>query len=453
MGAKGFTTTRRRLLKGTAATAALGTAGIFAPAIVGRAKQYDGVVLNGVSTSSVYLRRVKELVPEFEEKTGMTVNYEPLSFPIHNQRVDLELSTQGSAYDFVNLTFIYSGRWIGAGWLTQLDDLINDPNLTDPAWEPGDFIEGAQKSLQDGDGNTYGFAHFAGAMLTAAGRYDLIEKAGLGLPKDFDELIAVCEAVHGQDGVAAWISDRNHHWNSIPYLMGFGGEIFKAPPDNLTPLLDLPENIAGAEFYGRLLRDYAPSGVLTFDNDVALRTLVAGQANIRTGELAWELPMATAEESVVKDTVRFGLTPTGPAGWYPGNNSHGYAIPAGSQNKEAAWQFIQWALSKELMTRIAKEQGFAALCRRSVITSDWFRESLLINGDDVASLYLQVLERGGEEPYMRYRTVPIFPQVGDKLNKAIEKIATNQQSAEEAMRQAQSEAVQQLKLMGVELDI
>jgi multiple sugar transport system substrate-binding protein len=64
-----------------------------------------------------------------------------------------------------------------------------------------------------------------------------------------------------------------------------------------------------------------------------------------------------------------------------------------------------------------------------------------------------VLERGGEEPYMRYRTVPIFPQVGDKLNNAIEKIATNQQSAEEAMAQAQSEAVQQLKLMGVEIDL
>jgi multiple sugar transport system substrate-binding protein len=54
---------------------------------------------------------------------------------------------------------------------------------------------------------------------------------------------------------------------------------------------------------------------------------------------------------------------------------------------------------------------------------------------------------------MRYRTVPIFPQVGDKLNNAIEKIATNQQSAEEAMAQAQSEAVQQLKLMGVEIDL
>jgi multiple sugar transport system substrate-binding protein len=453
MGAQKLTTTRRRLLKGSAATTVLGAAGIFAPAIVGRAKKFDGVVLNGVSTSSIYLRRVKELLPEFEEMTGMTVNYETLSFPIHNQRVDLELSTQGSAYDFVNLTFIYTGRWISAGWLTQLDHFVNDPNLTDPDWNPGDFVAGAQKALQDGDGNTFGFAHFAGAMLTAAGRYDLIENAGMGLPKDFDELIAVCEAVHGQEGVAAWISDRNHHWNSIPYLMGFGGEIFVDPPHNLTPLLDSPQNIEGAAFYGRLLRDYAPSGVLTFDNDVALRTLVAGQANMRTGELAWELPMATAEESAVKDTVRFGLTPSGPAGWYPGNNSHGYAIPAGSNNKEAAWAFIQWALSKDVMERIAKEQGFAALCRRSIITSDWFRESLQINGDDVASLYLEVLERGGEEPYMRYRTVPIFPQIGDKLNKAIEKIATNQQNAEEAMQQAQAEAVQQLKLMGVEIDL
>ena len=29
---------------------------------------------------------------------------------------------------------------------------------------------------------------------------------------------------------------------------------------------------------------------------------------------------------------------------------------------------------------------------------------------------------------MKYRTVPVFPQVGDKINKAIERIATKQQA-------------------------
>ena len=61
-----------------------------------------------------------------------------------------------------------------------------------------------------------------------------------------------------------------------------------------------------------------------------------------------------------------------------------------------------------------------------------FKEALTLNGQDVAGLYLQVLELGGKAGYMKYRTVPVFPQVGDKINKAIERIATGQQNGAEA---------------------
>ncbi|MEZ5864201.1 MAG: hypothetical protein R3D25_09105 [Geminicoccaceae bacterium] len=53
---------------------------------------------------------------------------------------------------------------------------------------------------------------------------------------------------------------------------------------------------------------------------------------------------------------------------------------------------------------------------------------------------------------MKYRTVPQFPQVGDKLNKAIEKVATGQATGAEAMAEAQAEAVADLKKSGVQID-
>ena len=52
---------------------------------------------------------------------------------------------------------------------------------------------------------------------------------------------------------------------------------------------------------------------------------------------------------------------------------------------------------------------------------------------------------------MKYRTVPIFPQVGDKINKAMERIATKQQGAREALKQAQEEAIADLKKAGIPL--
>ena len=106
------------------------------------------------------------------------------------------------------------------------------------------------------------------------------------------------------------------------------------------------------------------------------------------------------------------------------------ASPSARSNKGAAWEFIKWALSKEMLTRLVKEHGYPSVCRRSVIESEPFKEALTLNGQDVAALYLKVLEQmGGRIGYMRYRTVPVFPQVGDKINRAIEAIATKQMDA------------------------
>jgi multiple sugar transport system substrate-binding protein len=76
-----------------------------------------------------------------------------------------------------------------------------------------------------------------------------------------------------------------------------------------------------------------------------------------------------------------------------------------------------------------------------------------LNGQDVASIFLEVLKMGGKSGYMKYRTVPQFPQIGDKLNKAIERVATNQQNGMDSMAQAQAEAIADLKKSGVNIDI
>jgi multiple sugar transport system substrate-binding protein len=76
-----------------------------------------------------------------------------------------------------------------------------------------------------------------------------------------------------------------------------------------------------------------------------------------------------------------------------------------------------------------------------------------LNGQDVASLFLEVLQLGGKTGYMKYRTVPVYPQVGDKINKAIERIATKQQAAPAALKQAQTEAIQDLQKAGIKVDL
>jgi multiple sugar transport system substrate-binding protein len=440
---------RRRLLKAIAGGSAAVAAGLKAPVVLGQAKRFAGVTINGACFQHVYQTYLKEVIPEFEAATGMKVNLDLQAFPVYNQRMDLELSTKGAAYDFCNVTFIYSGRWIGAGWMSPLDEFVKDPNRTPASWDAADFVAGAQSSLQDAKGLTYGYAWEAGAMIMGAARGDLIEKAGLKMPATFDELVKVAGAVDKQDGVSAFVADRLHHWNWIPYLMGLGGKVFRGPPEDLYPQLDSREAIAAAEWYANLLVKHGPAGVLSYTDDQAMRAQIAGRANIRTQAIGWMTPLVKHAESTVKTTARFALMPGGPQGNFPGSNSHGFGIPLGSKKKDAAWEFIKWAMSKETVRNIALTKGYSAVCRRSIISDPAYKQALTLNGQDVAALYLSVLELGGKSGYMKYRTVPVFPQVGDKINKAIERIATNQQKPAEAMKQAQEEAIADLRKSGI----
>ncbi len=440
---------RRELLKASLGGTAALAVGLRAPAVLGQAKPFAGVTISGAAFQTTFHEHLKALIPEFEAQTGMKVDFQLQAFPVYNQRMDLELSTKGSAYDFCNLTFVYSGRWVGANWFTPLDGFVKDANKTAPDWDAADFVPGTQWPLGNAKGETFAFAWEAGAMLMAASRGDLLDQAGVKLPTTFDELAAVCQAINNKDGVSAFVADRLHHWNWIPYLMGLGGKVFRNPPEDLMPQLDTAEAATSAEYYARLITEFSPPGVMSFSDDQAMRAQLSGRSNIRTQAVLWLTPLVTNAESKVAKTTRYALMPAGPAGNFPGSNSHGLGIPVGARNKDAAWAFIQWALSKKTLERIVKEKGYAAVCRRSIIDSDYYRERLKLNGQDVASLYLKVLELGGSGGYMKYRTVPVYPQVGDKINKAIERIATKQQGARAALKQAQEEAIADLKKAGI----
>jgi multiple sugar transport system substrate-binding protein len=441
---------RRTVLLGGAGAVAL----LHAPAVLGQAKsKYAGTTIQGAAFSLPFHEYLRKYFPEFEESTGIKIAFDIQAFPVYNQRMDLELSTRGSTYDVINVTFIYQNRWIGAGWVSNLDEFTSDANATPPDWDPADFVPGVQASMRDPKGHTYAYATEAGAMILGAARGDLIEKAGLQLPTTFEEVIKVCEAVHNKEGVAAWTADKLHHWNWIPFLMGMGGAVFKDAPQNLTPTLDTPTAAQAAQWYADLLTRFGPDGVLSYTDDQSMQSQLSGRANLRSQAITWQLPLGRNPDSTVKNTVRYGLIPAGPKGAFPGVACHGFGIPAGSKKKGAAWEFIKWALSKEMLNRIVKEHGYASVCRRSVIDSTAFHEALTINGQDVATLYKQTLERAGQAGYMKYRTVPVYPQVGDKINRAIEAIATKQLDAAGALKQAQAQAIDDIKKAGISIDL
>ena len=108
------------------------------------------------------------------------------------------------------------------------------------------------------------------------------------------------------------------------------------------------------------------------------------------------------------------------------------------------------ALSKQT-TGKAVLAGYGSPARRSDIESKEFRSRQVINGSDLAKLSLDSIELAAKQGHMAYRTVSVYPQVDQQINKAIELIATRQLPARQAFQQAQANSIAELKRSGVNL--
>ena len=112
--------------------------------------------------------------------------------------------------------------------------------------------------------------------------------------------------------------------------------------------------------------------------------------------------------------------------------------------------FIRWATSKEILQR-AVAAGYGSPTRRSDIDSAVYRERQRANGYDIASLTTESIALSAKQGHMKYRTVAVYPQVDQQLNKAIELIVTNQKTPEQAMKQAQAASIAELRRAGVNI--
>ncbi len=385
-------------------------------------KPYNGTTINASCFQTTYYEYLKNYFPQFQEKTGIKVNFTMQAFPVYNQRTDLELPRPRASRRWMSATSPSSilAAWIGAGWNDAARPILQGHQVH--AGRLGyrtTSSSGAQSAMKNAKGETFAFTHEAGAMLNIASRYDLIEKAGLKMPETFDDLIKVCDAVDGKDNVKAFVADKLHHWNWIPYLMGNGGSVRQAtrrrtsrrpsPRPRASPRLDWYANLLDE------VRAATASSPTPTTRRCARRCRAA--PTCAPSAITWGVPLVKDAESKVSKTTRFALMPAGPKGNFPGSQQPrlGHSRPAPRRRKRPG-NSSSGPFSKEMINMIVEKHGYPSVCCTSVIKSPTFKEVLTLNGQDVAALYLEVPSQlGGKTGYMKYRTVRCLPQVGDQI--------------------------------------
>jgi multiple sugar transport system substrate-binding protein len=210
-------------------------------------------------------------------------------------------------------------------------------------------------------------------------RRDLFKQAGLNPPQTMEELEAAArrfhDPSHGMYGFVARGLRAAAVTQFSSFLYSFGGDWVTRGKASI----NTPEAIAAFNFYGRMLRQYGPPGALNMHWPQAIALFAQGRAAIYIDASSLYPNLTDPAKSVVVGKVGFARFPAGPAKSRPYTVvPWAIAISSGSRHKEAAWEFVRWATSKEIVTRTqgagnpgARPSVYATAEGHKAFPTDW----------------------------------------------------------------------------------
>jgi len=342
------------------------------------AKPYAGTTLRFVTANQPCVERtIQEHLPEFEALTGIKVQMEVLGTDQFTNKVTIELSSRAESLDVFFVRPLNDLKLFSLnGWFEDLT-----PHLAnDKEFDLDDFFDSALESCMK-DGKLYAVPIVAESQIVYY-RKDIFAKHGITrFPQTMDELYEVALKLTDKKNDFYGYVGRGKSNQVVTqfstFLRSFGGDFNTATES----LINTPEAIQAFKFYGKLLRDCGPPGVINMSWPEAAALFAQGKAAMFADADAIYANVTDHDKSSVANVTGYEIMPAGPAGRKPFYAVAGaLAISPFSKNKAAALEFIKWATSKEMDVKMAQQVKNPG-CRKSTwnnpeATKDWPAELL-----------------------------------------------------------------------------
>lgn len=368
------------------------------------------------------LTALAEYFDEFTAETGINVVMDQSPQDQLSQKILLDLSTGTGAYDIIGIHEIWLGSYADSGWLTPLDDYIAAEQAADP--EGFDYEDFASPEAFSYNGVQYGLPLYNEVLMCFYNK-EIFEEAGLPdrAPATWSELEEFAKTIKektGKAGVAMrGISDNRaivYTWNVFAYSNGWEGWF----DEELNAQFDAPEAIEATKFYCDLLNNYGPEGVASYNWTEVQTLFQQGMVGIIIDASNFGARLENGESSTVGGKVGYGTVPasdnTGEA--KPGVLSYGVYIPSASKNKDAAWEFMNWALSKEMQLKTAMSGTREDVTRKSVLQQPEYIELY-----DVGN-YLEMKAASMDIAIKHYPCIVPFQEVSSEVSVTLNQVLT-----------------------------
>lgn len=313
--------------------------------------QYEPIVVS--IWSGPEHENMLQVADVYQQETGNEVIVEEIAREALRDKTATVLLSGSGDYDVSYVSGDWVPEFVAAETLAPFDQFIDDPDVADPNLD----LEAKQPGLDylTVGGKIYGFPS-EGDTAWLFYREDLLQEAGLDVPKTWDEYLkAATELNNPPEIYGAVIGARRDEamWDFMHYFYGFGAEVVDR--DTWEVKFNNETGVEALEFYGDLLNEYGvvSPDVTTFGYNEILTSLQQGQAAMGIEWMAATQDLTDCEVSpLVCDKLQYTLVPghldeEGNLVRGQGGSQWGFVIPRASQNREAAYKFIEWLTGKE----------------------------------------------------------------------------------------------------------
>jgi multiple sugar transport system substrate-binding protein/sorbitol/mannitol transport system substrate-binding protein len=382
--------------------------------------------LNVVLFSMPYTQGLAQLSDDFEAKTGHNVNIDVVGQDVFESRITLSFTGKTGDLDVVHTPVIQVQRWIEAGWLHPITASVDAMETKD------DILKGPLDAYLV-NGERWALPFFAETGMMAY-RTDLLATAGYGhAPETWEEMLEAGAALKANDQAAiAMRVAPGQGFNMFVYPMimrAYGGTFFKDYPSDLTPNMNTAEGLKGLEVYSKLMNEYGPQGIGNFNFGEVAAAMQSGQVAMIADGTSIVAQALDSQKSQFADKISIAAIPTGPEGRSPAIAVHGLGVPADAPNADASFEFIEWATSEEVLSKIALMQAYPDFTRASVAQNPEVIAKYEAIHPEFLNLKVQMLN----DAIGHYRPLlPQWPQigatVGENINAAVNGIMSNEEA-------------------------
>ena len=422
-------------------TTALRASGALALCLVAAAATAQTTTLTIATVNNGDMIRMQGDSNLFTEQTGINVEWVTLEENVLRQRVTTDITTKGGQFDIMTIGMYETPIWGANGWLVPLDGLSD-------AYDVDDLLPAMRGGLSH-DGTLYA-APFYGESSMVMYRTDLMEAAGMEMPTapTWDDIRAAAEAMNDTEkGIYGICLRGKPGWGEGGAFItvtanSFGARWFDA---DWNAQFDQPEWEQALTFFVDLMNSYGPPGYATNGFNENLSLFQQGRCGMWIDATVAASFVTNPNDSTVADSVGFALAPDNSLGkrsnwlW-----AWALAIPAGTQQSDAALQFIEWATSRDYIELVAEKEGWANVPPGA-------RSSLYQTPEYQAVPFAQmtldsILAADPTNPTVKpvpyvgiqFVAIPEFAGIATEVSQEFAEVYAGQQTVQEALAKAQA---------------